>query len=369
MIPARRPCRRLPRLRYRPVDFADPRTVAERGRRRPRRLRGRGRDAEPVAAYLALPAGVFPAAVTALGVIGLPPGSRIALEKPFGEDLGSAMALNALLARVAGVAGEHAVFRVDHALGMATVQNLLGVRLANRVWEPLWNSLHIEQVDLLWEEDLALEGRAGYYDRTGALKDVIQNHLLQVLCLVAMEPPNSIGERDLRDRKLDVLRAVRPLTRRTSRLGPAGRATPRAGSASVRSRATPRRAASIPSAARRPSPRSCSSSTAGGGRAHVSCFAPARPCNGAAKSSWCASGRSPTCPSPRDEPRRPAASYGSAWTDPYDLTLNLTGVASRAAACTGAAHADRPAARDGAPGLQPRSAGRAGRRQHALDPW
>src|SRR3712207_4207283 len=82
----------------------------------------------------------------------------------------------------------------------------------SRIWEPLWNGLHIEQVDLLWEEDLTLEGRAGYYDRTGALKDVIQNHLLQVLCLVAMEPPNSIGERDLRDRKLDVLRSVRPLT-------------------------------------------------------------------------------------------------------------------------------------------------------------
>jgi glucose-6-phosphate 1-dehydrogenase len=199
-------------LRHVPVDFADPRTVA----RVLAAVQGDSpatADAEPVAAYLALPAGAFTAAVTALGGIGLPAGSRIALEKPFGDDLGSAMALNALLARVVGVAGERAVFRVDHALGMATVQNLLGVRLANRVWEPLWNSLHIEQVDLLWEEDLALEGRANYYDRTGALKDVIQNHLLQVLCLVAMEPPNSVGERDLRDRKLDVLRAVRPLTR------------------------------------------------------------------------------------------------------------------------------------------------------------
>ena len=198
-------------MRYRPVDFADPRTVADVVAAASDSAAAAG-DGEPVAAYLALPAAVFPAAVTALGVIGLPAGSRIALEKPFGEDLGSAMALNALLARVAGVAGERAVFRVDHALGMATVQNLLGVRLANRVWEPLWNSLHIEDVELLWEEDLALEGRANYYDRTGALKDVIQNHLLQVLCLVAMEPPNSIGERDLRDRKLDVLRAVRPLT-------------------------------------------------------------------------------------------------------------------------------------------------------------
>ena len=95
---------------------------------------------------------------------------------------------------------------------MATVQNLLGVRLSNRVLAPVWNSAHIEQVDILWDETLALEGRAAYYDRAGALKDVIQNHLLQVLCLIAMEPPVTLGERDLRDRKLDVLRCVRPMT-------------------------------------------------------------------------------------------------------------------------------------------------------------
>jgi glucose-6-phosphate 1-dehydrogenase len=92
------------------------------------------------------------------------------------------------------------------------VQNLLGVRLVNRVLEPVWNSTHIEQVDILWDETLAMEGRVSYYDKTGALKDVIQNHLLQILCLVAMEPPVSLGERDLRDRKLDVLRSVRQLT-------------------------------------------------------------------------------------------------------------------------------------------------------------
>jgi glucose-6-phosphate 1-dehydrogenase len=104
------------------------------------------------------------------------------------------------------------VFRVDHALALATVQNLLGVRLANRILEPVWNSTHIEQVDILWDETLAMEGRVSYYDKTGALKDVIQNHLLQILCLIAMEPPISLGERDFRDRKLDVLRSVRPLT-------------------------------------------------------------------------------------------------------------------------------------------------------------
>jgi len=90
------------------------------------------------------------------------------------------------------------------------VQNVLGTRLANRVLEPIWNSAHIDEVEIIWEESLALEGRAGYYDRVGALKDMVQNHLLQLLCLVAMEPPISLGERDLRDRKVDVLRSARP---------------------------------------------------------------------------------------------------------------------------------------------------------------
>ncbi len=164
---------------------------------------------EPVAAYLALPPAVFPAAVSALHQAGLPAGSRIVLEKPFGEDLQSAVELNRLLA---GVVPEQAVFRVDHFLAMTTVQNVLGTRLANRVLEPMWNAAHITEVDIVWDESLTLEGRAGYYDRAGALKDMLQNHLLQILCLVAMEPPLSLGERDLRDRKIDVLRAVRPLS-------------------------------------------------------------------------------------------------------------------------------------------------------------
>ena len=114
------------------------------------------------------------------------------------------------------------MFRVDHVLGMATVQNLLALRRHDPLLEPVWNSAHIEQVEILWEETLALEGRAGYYDRAGALKDVIQNHLLQVLCLVAMEPPAGPASDELRDRKVDVLRAVRrsrPMTRRCAHAG------------------------------------------------------------------------------------------------------------------------------------------------------
>jgi glucose-6-phosphate 1-dehydrogenase len=184
--------------RYQQADVADPASVAAV-------TAGDG----PLAAYLALPPAVFPAAVTALHEAGLPPDSRIVLEKPFGEDVHSAIELNRLLAEVVP---EQAVFRVDHFLAMTTVQNVLGTRLANRVLEPIWNAAHIAEVDIVWEESLALEGRAGYYDGAGALKDMLQNHLLQLLCLVAMEPPISLGERDLRDRKMDVLRSVRPLT-------------------------------------------------------------------------------------------------------------------------------------------------------------
>ena len=184
--------------RYQRADVTDPASVAAV-------IAGD----EPLAAYLALPPAVFPAAVTAIHEAGLPPDSRIVLEKPFGEDLDSAIELNRLLAETVP---EQAVFRVDHFLAMTTVQNVLGTRLANRVLEPIWNAAHIAEVDIVWEESLALEGRAGYYDGAGALKDMLQNHLLQLLCLVAMEPPISLGERDLRDRKMDVLRSVRPLT-------------------------------------------------------------------------------------------------------------------------------------------------------------
>jgi glucose-6-phosphate 1-dehydrogenase len=186
-------------LRYMRFDLDDPGTVAS--------VIGSGAD--PVAAYLALPPGVFATAVAALGEAGLPEGSRMVLEKPFGEDLESAVALNRQLERLFGAASEQAVFRVDHVLGLATVQNMLGLRLANRMLETAWNSAHIEQIDLLWEETLALEGRAAYYDDAGALKDVMQNHLLQVLSLIAMESPASLGETDQRDSKAEVPRALR----------------------------------------------------------------------------------------------------------------------------------------------------------------
>jgi len=185
------------RSSYRKADVTDPAAVAPV-------IAGGG----PVAAYLALPPSIFGAAVTALHRADLPPGSTIVLEKPFGEDLAQAEQLNSLLA---GVIDEESIFRVDHFLAMTTVQNLLGTRLANRIIEPIWNSAHIAEIEIIWDETLALEGRAGYYDGVGALKDMLQNHLLQLLCLVAMEPPVSLDARDLRDRKVDVLRSIRAL--------------------------------------------------------------------------------------------------------------------------------------------------------------
>jgi len=167
-----------------------------------------GRDA-PVVAYLALPPAVFPPAILGLATVGLPAGSRIVIEKPFGTDLASAQALNRLLHRHFP---EEAVFRIDHVLGKQTVQNILGVRFANRLFEPSWNAQNIRRVDIVWDETVALEGRAGYYDGTGALRDMVQNHLLQLLCLVAMEKPATLGEKHLRDRKVELLRAVRRLT-------------------------------------------------------------------------------------------------------------------------------------------------------------
>lgn len=208
MVPAEARQALLGALRYSQVDVSDAASVG-------RAVLGDGGSGPaatgPVAVYLALPPGLFPTTVQALGELGLPEGSRIALEKPFGSDLESAKGLNRLLAEVSGVAGEQAVFRIDHFLGLATVEDLLGLRLANRILEPVWNSQHVDRIEIVWEETLGLEGRAGYYDQAGQLKDMIQSHLLQILCFLAMEAPVSLGERDLRDRKLDVLRTVREL--------------------------------------------------------------------------------------------------------------------------------------------------------------
>lgn len=134
--------------------------------------------------------------------------TRIVVEKPIGRDLASARALNDTIGHVFR---EEQIFRIDHYLGKETVQNLMVLRFANALFEPLWNSTHIDHVQITVAESVGLEGRAGYYDKAGALRDMVQNHILQLLCLVAMEPPSSMEAEAVRDEKLKVLRSLKPI--------------------------------------------------------------------------------------------------------------------------------------------------------------
>ncbi|MEV2240956.1 glucose-6-phosphate dehydrogenase [Micromonospora sp. NPDC049891] len=160
----------------------------------------------PLVIFFALPPLVTARSAAALARIGVPPGTRLMLEKPFGVDRISARSLNELLATLVP---ENQVHRIDHFLGKSTVLNLLGLRFANRIFEPVLNSSHVACVDIVFDETLGLEGRAGYYDGAGALVDMVQSHLLQVLALLAMDPPPSLRAEELRGRKSQVLRATR----------------------------------------------------------------------------------------------------------------------------------------------------------------
>ncbi|WP_040167284.1 glucose-6-phosphate dehydrogenase [Microbacterium gorillae] len=159
-----------------------------------------------IALYFAVPPAIAAASCAALKRIKLPPNIVLALEKPFGVDERRARELNELLATLLP---ENHIFRVDHFLGRTTLLNMLGVRFTNRVFEPLWNAEHVSHVSISYDEALGLEGRSGYYDHSGALEDMIQSHLLQVLAFVAMEPPATLDERDLRDATGAALRATR----------------------------------------------------------------------------------------------------------------------------------------------------------------
>lgn len=141
--------------------------------------------------------------------------TRIVIEKPFGHDLESAKSLNTLLA---GMFTEQQIYRIDHYLGKETVQNIMAFRFANSLLEPIWNRNYIEHVQISVTEKLGVEERGDYYDGSGAMRDMIQNHLLQLLCLVAMEPPNSFNADEVRNRKVDVLRAMRPFSPEDVRL-------------------------------------------------------------------------------------------------------------------------------------------------------
>ncbi len=163
----------------------------------------------PVIAYLALPPAAYGPAVRALGASGIARGSQLVVEKPFGQDAESARQLSRL---VHEVFDETDVFRVDHFLHHQVVQDLLALRLASPLLEPVWDARHVERVDITWEETADVSERADFYDQTGALRDMVQSHLLQLLALVAMDLPASIAARPLRDAKVAVLRSIRSPT-------------------------------------------------------------------------------------------------------------------------------------------------------------
>ena len=161
----------------------------------------------PLALYFALPPAVTVKVCVLLEELRVPEGTRLALEKPFGDSLESAQELNRQLLRVVP---EGSIFRIDHFLGVSTILNLIGLRFANRLLQPIWTAEHIERVEICYDETLALEGRAGYYDHAGALMDMIQSHLLEILAFFAMEAPATMQPEEIRGLKAQALRAVQP---------------------------------------------------------------------------------------------------------------------------------------------------------------
>jgi glucose-6-phosphate 1-dehydrogenase len=163
----------------------------------------------PIAVYLSTPPSLFARTANCLAKDDLlGPDTRIAMEKPIGYDLPSSREVNDA---IGGLFSEEQIFRVDHYLGKETVQNLMALRFGNRLFEPLWNAGAIDHVQITVAETVGLEGRVSYYDGVGALKDMMQNHMLQILSIIAMEPPAKMDSTSVRDEKVKVLRSLRPM--------------------------------------------------------------------------------------------------------------------------------------------------------------
>jgi len=158
--------------------------------------------------YLAIPPSAFEQVTRGLHAAGLMGRVRLVVEKPFGRDLKSAIHLQDSLE---AVLPEERIFRIDHYLGKESVEDILIFRFANSIWEPVWNHRYIASVQITMAEDFGIEGRGAFYDGVGALRDVLQNHLLQVLALIAMEPPSEINAHNMEDEKLKIFRAIAPL--------------------------------------------------------------------------------------------------------------------------------------------------------------
>jgi glucose-6-phosphate 1-dehydrogenase len=186
-------------LHYVDGDYADPATFAQL-----RANLDEVRSTKP-AHYLAIPPSLFGRVIESLGTSGSAENARVIVEKPFGRDLASAIELNRI---VHTVFPESAVYRIDHFLGKEEVQNIIYFRFANSFLEPIWNRDHIASIQITMAEDFGVQGRGSFYDEVGALKDVVQNHLFQVVALLAMEPPQGMGDKALRDAKERVFAAV-----------------------------------------------------------------------------------------------------------------------------------------------------------------